>query len=324
MGTGGGAHCLVLLAVLVAVKGFTLVSSDYKPYPQHDEANLYFEDWQNLRTHFDTETLHENSDTSFYDIRSNETGSFNGSAFGNWNRFRYSLWKVAGKNASVSAYTIEKFNVTSHNITLIVPTYYNVELTGDMSKAQWTKEINSKLLQMNTTLITLSTTKGSGTGQLEFKSSESGQISENETLHCTFKDRDVSTTWDVQRNGLINSYDKYTNFLIFESGKGQNQNNDKDVVPSHKTLSMDKFLDKIFQWSEQHSKWNSKVTGFIMGKDKVKRLNSSIEDHYDLPNQSFSLFRNSSGYIWNNVHSLHMEFPEAFNKVLPDFFELFF
>ncbi|XP_066948433.1 uncharacterized protein [Macrobrachium rosenbergii] len=316
---------LVLFAVLVAVKGFVIINSGYADNPVHDEADLYFKDWQNLGNEFERAEWLKNPDMSLYDVRSNETGAFNGSAFGNWNRFGYSLWKVVGNNASVSAYTIEKFNVTSDNITLIVPTYYNVQLTGGKKMAQWTKKINSKVLLMNATLITLSSTDGSGMGQLEFKSSESGKFSENETLHTTQKDSGGSITWHVQRNGVINSYDKYTNFIIFEEGESENGHSTEKAVPSYKALSaLDGLLEEILQWSELPSNWSAKVTGYIMGTEKVKRLKTSSEAHYDLPSQSFALSRNSSGYIWNNVHSLSMEMPENFNKILADFLEFLF
>ncbi|XP_064077545.1 uncharacterized protein LOC135195097 [Macrobrachium nipponense] len=316
---------LVLFASLVAVKGFVIINSGYADNPVHDEASLYLKDWQNLGNELDIAEWLQNNDMSHYDVRSNETGDFNGSAFGNWNRFGYSLWEVDGNNASVSAYTIEKFNVTSDNITLIVPTYYNVQLTGDKKMAQWTKKINSKVLLMNATLITLSSTDGTGMGRLEFKSSESGMMSENETLHTTQKDSGGSTTWHVQRNGVINSYDKYTNFILFEKGGSGNKDSTEEATPSYKTSSvLDGLLEEIFQWSELPSNWSTKTTGYIMGKDNVKRLNTSSEAHYDFPSQRFALSRNSSGYIWNNVHSLSTEMPENFNKILADILEFLF
>ncbi|XP_064077547.1 uncharacterized protein LOC135195099 [Macrobrachium nipponense] len=316
---------LVVFAGLVAIKGFVVIKSGYADNQFHDKDDLYLKDWQNAGNELDIAEWLENNDMSHYDVRSNETGAFNGSAFGNWNRFGYSLWEVVGNNASVSAYTIEKFNVTSDNITLIVPTYYNVQFTGNKKMAQWTKKINSKVLLMNATLITLSSTDGSGKGQLEFKSSESGKMSENETLHTTQKDSGRSTTWHVQRNGVINSYDKYTNFILFEEGGSENQDSTEEATPSYKTSSvLYRLLEEIFQWSKLPSNWSAKVTGYIMGKDNVKRFKTSSEAHYDFPSQPFALSRNSSGYIWNNIHSLSTTMPENFNKILVEFLEFLF
>lgn len=309
-----GIFLLVLLAC-VATQARILQAQNEVPTSNSDDKKGNEKNWLGVNKDLNADEMAEYLKATYHDIRSNETGSFNGSSFtGDYVVHSYSLWKVVGSKANMSSYLIENIEVL--NNSYIITVYANTQLTGGKSLFEWFTKFNVRVMVVNPneTMTTLSNSIGHTNALLNLTSSTTGVFSENMTV--TVNQSNVFSLMHSRMEGHVNTSGTHSSWYGVVNGTSKPEDGAQPIsqIPITSKL-LDRVLRGPFKLFDAPASWTGCFSGSVSSQENVHQYNSTYSQTYHSASVTSKTSSQGSGYSWENFHAFDMD--EPFNKILP-------